>query len=67
MKRRIGVMVLVLLGIASVACSKNEAASQKCANEGESSCMDCCKANGAKGTLTTKINGRFKCGCGGQK
>lgn len=67
MKRRLTVTMLVLFGIACVACSKNQAASAKCESSSEADCMACCKANGAKGTLTTKINGRFHCGCGGQQ
>lgn len=67
MKRRIAVTLIVLFGIVCVACSKNEAASSKCAGSSEFDCMTCCKANGATGTITTKVNGRFKCGCGGKQ
>lgn len=71
MKRRIGVVLSVVLGLSAIVlsggCSKNQEASAKCNGQPQSNCNKCCTDNGASYTITTKVNGRFTCGCGGTK
>ncbi|MBW2523786.1 MAG: hypothetical protein JRI23_06405 [Deltaproteobacteria bacterium] len=53
--------VLLCLGLLSVGCSKNEAATQKCRQAQD--CAACCKQAGATGHASGTVNGKYSCKC----